>query len=118
MNVPFRELVPGSFVNINRTGGSGHAVVFLSFLDSNCNEYETYRDGVVGFKYFSSQGGWNNGGLDYRYAVFDGQSLSNCPKYTDGHIIRNESNQVLLNTGVMYMPKYWLKTSYAKGTKF
>ncbi|MBO4350284.1 MAG: thrombospondin type 3 repeat-containing protein [Proteobacteria bacterium] len=66
MTVPFRELVPGSFINLNRTGGSGHAVVFLSFLDSNCKEYETYNDNVVGFKYFSSQGSGASGGLDYR----------------------------------------------------
>ncbi|MBU1535246.1 thrombospondin type 3 repeat-containing protein, partial [Myxococcota bacterium] len=35
MNVPFEELVPGSMININRTTGSGHAVVFMAFLDSS-----------------------------------------------------------------------------------
>ncbi|MBO4350283.1 MAG: hypothetical protein J6A01_04960 [Proteobacteria bacterium] len=40
-----------------------------------------------------------------------------CPsgKKKDTTVIRNENSQTYLNTGVMYMPKYWHKTSYAKG---
>ena len=114
MTVPFEELVPGSFVNINRTSGYGHAVVFISFLDANCKEYETYNEKVVGFKYFSSQGSYDTGGFDYRYAVFDGKSMATCPKYHDTGVIRS-NNQLYLNTGVMYMPKYWLKTTRAQG---
>lgn len=116
MNVPFEELTPGSFVNINRTGGSGHAVVFISFLDSNCKEYSTYNSNVVGFKYYSSQGGSDvgRGGFDYRYAVFSGKSMATCPNYHDTGVIRSD-NPLYLNTGVMYMPKYWLKTTRAQG---
>ena len=114
MTVPFEELVPGSFVNLNRTGGTGHAVVFLSFLDTNCNEYSHYRSDVVGFKYYSSQGTATNGGFDYRYAVFDGKTVNNCPANArrDTTVIRTD-RQNYLNTGIMYHPSAWLKTSLA-----
>ena len=116
MNVPFEELIPGSLLNLNRESGTGHAVIFISFLDSDCKEYSTYNSNVVGFKYFSSQGGSSagKGGFDYRYATFKGSTMGTCPGKKDTGIYRR-SDQLYLNTGVMYMPKYWQKTTRAQG---
>ena len=113
MNVPFKELKPGSFANINREK-TGHAVVFISFLDKNCKETQTYNSDVVGFKYYSSQGSSTNGGFDYRYLHFyDMPFASSCPGNTDAAYYSED--QVMLNTGMMYHPKHWTKTSRAKG---
>ncbi len=112
MTVPFKELKPGSFINLNRTSGTGHAVVFISFLDKNCKEYDTWNSNVVGFKYYSSQ----TGGFDYRYAVFNGKSMTGCSGKTDTGIYDKQNDQTYLNTGVMYHPKYWLRTSRVLGT--
>jgi hypothetical protein len=114
MTVPFKELTPGGLVNLNRTSGTGHAVVFLSFIDINGNEYDTWNSNVVGFRYFSSQGGYDAGagGLDYRYAVFDQFGSPNMPYKRDLHIIDSD-DQLYLNTGVIYDPALWLKTSWS-----
>ena len=123
MTVPFDELVPGSLINLNRTNGGGHAVVFLSFLDKDCKEYETHNSNIVGFKYYSSQGNATNGGFDYRYAVFSDKSMT-CPsgKKKDTGVIWPKfdtytKNQTYLNTGIIYHPKFWQKTSLAQGMK-
>jgi hypothetical protein len=107
-NIPFEELKPGSFVNVNRTTGTGHAVDFLSFIDINGDEYTEYNENIIGFRYFSSQGGYNigDGGLDYRYAVFDEFGSPEMPYKRDTKIIYSQ-DQHLLNTGVMFMPQYW-----------
>ena len=107
-NVAFQELRPGGFVNLNRTNGTGHAVVFLAFIDIEGNESPVHHDGVVGFKYFSSQGGFaeGNGGLDFRYAVFDQFGSPEMPYRRDLHVIYRD-NQVYLNTGLMWHPDRW-----------
>ncbi|MBT3222724.1 MAG: hypothetical protein HN348_26920, partial [Proteobacteria bacterium] len=40
-NIRFEELLPGSFININRTTGTGHAVLFLAYIDDEGNTYDT-----------------------------------------------------------------------------
>ncbi len=107
-NIPFEELAPGSFVNINRTTGSGHAVVFMHYIDSVGDRVDTYGDEVVGFRYFSSQGGYaeGQGGMDYRYAIFDSFGALEMPYNRDLNIIYSE-NQNYLNTGMMYGPSDW-----------
>lgn len=107
-NVPFEELTPGSFLNLNRTTGTGHAVVFVAFIDEAGHEYGFHNYSTVGFKYFSAQGGagvWQ-GGLDYRYAVFDAFGTPTMPYKRDIHVIYS-ANQDWLNTGVMFHPKLW-----------
>lgn len=112
MNVPFKELVPGSFINLNRTTGTGHATVFLAFLDSACNEYQIWNENVVGFKYYSSQ----TGGFDYRYASWSDKTMTcSSGKVKDSKVIHNETSQTYLNTGVIYHPRYWMKTSLVQG---
>lgn len=109
-NVAFEKLRPGAFVNINRTNGTGHAVVFLSFIDIEGTESAAWHEGVVGFKYFSSQGGLEvgAGGLDFRYAVFDKYGTPTMPYKRDTGIIYSTS-QHYLNTGFMYAPTQWKK---------
>ena len=121
MNVTFEELVPGSFIGLNRTSGSGHSTTFLAFLDKNCKEYETWNSDIVGFKYYSSQGSATNGGFDYRYAVFSGKTMTcESGKKMDKNVIypnrgSNMKDAVYLNMGVMYHPDYWLDTSLVQG---
>ena len=121
-NVPFEELTPGSFINLNRTSGTGHAVVFLAFIDDEGTEYESYNDDVVGFLYFSSQGrnAEGQGGLDFRYAIFDQFGEPEMPYKRDLHIIYRE-DQRYLNTGLMFHPSQWVSTIYtqrANGLQF
>ena len=114
-NVPFEELTPGSFINLNRTNGTGHAVVFLAFIDDEGTEYESHNDDVIGFLYLSSQGRSTvgQGGLDFRYAIFDQFGEPEMPYKRDLHIIYRES-QHYLNTGVMFHPSQWVSTIYTR----
>jgi len=116
MTVPFEELRPGGVINLNRTTGSGHAVVFLSFIDITGQEYTTHNSSVVGFKYFSSQGSYDDGGLDYRYAVFSQHGSPTMPYKRDVNVIYS-TDQKFLNTGVMYHPSQWLPTSWSRGIR-
>lgn len=114
MTVPFEELTPGSVINLNRTTGTGHAVVFLAFLDLAGKEYTTWSSNVVGFKYFSSQGGYDAGagGFDYRWAVFSQYGTPTMPGKRDANIIDSD-DQKYLNTGIVYAPSRWLLTSWS-----
>lgn len=110
VKVKFEDLKPGAFVNINRTTKTGHAVVFLNYITANGKEQSFYNNNVIGFKYFSSQGGATagKGGFDYRYAIF---SKFGCPTLStnikrDCNVIYSE-DQRFLNTGMMLSPKYW-----------
>lgn len=104
---PFNELKPGCFINLNRVNKSGHAVLFLSYLDAAGNELADYSDAVVGFKYFSSQGKKVEGGFDYRYAFFDGISpVLGGGKKRDLGVMRS-AKQKYLNCGFMYTPTQW-----------
>ncbi len=105
----FEDLTPGSFVNLNRTTGTGHAVVFLGYLDLAGNIYETWNPDVVGFYYFSSQGGYDvgAGGLDFRYAVFSDYGAPPMPGKRDLNVIYSTDSDYL-NTGKMYHPDGWV----------
>ena len=117
MNVPFEQLTPGSFIGFNRTSGSGHATVFLSFIDIEGTEYDTWNPDVIGFKYYSAQGGYETGGLDYRYAVFDEFGRPEMPYKRDTGIIYTE-RQDWLNTGVLFAPSTWRDTMYADASLY
>jgi hypothetical protein len=104
----FENLNPGDFVNINRTTKTGHAVTFLGYIDNTGKILPKYDSGVVGFKYFSSQGGAaaGAGGLDYRYAVFSKFGCPEMPYKRDCEVIYS-TDQKMLNTGTMLSPKFW-----------
>jgi hypothetical protein len=106
---PFQLLVPGDFINFNRENGTGHAVVFLGFLNASGQIEPQYDPGtVVGFKYFSAQGKNSpSAGLGYRWAYF----ANKCPAFSpdkprDCGVIWS-NNQRLLNTGYMLHPSQW-----------
>ncbi len=104
----FERLRPGDFVNINRTTRTGHAVVFINYIDIQGRARPEYDDSVVGFKYFSSQGGREAGagGFDYRYAVFSKFGCPEMPYKRDCNVIYSQK-QEYLNTGTMLMPGRW-----------
>lgn len=106
--VVFEDLTPGSFINLNRTTGSGHAVIFLSFIDILGNESPVWHPDVIGFRYFSSQGGLavGAGGMDYRYAIFSDFGSPEMPYKRDINVIYS-TNPHYLNTGVMWHPDHW-----------
>ena len=115
MTVPFKELSPGSLINLNRTTGTGHAVIFISFIDDKGVEYSTHNSSVIGFKYYSSQGGYDAGagGFDYRYAIFSKYGSPSMPGKRDTKVVQSD-DQKYLNTGVMYAPARWLASSWSK----
>lgn len=104
----FEQLRPGDFVNINRTTRTGHAVVFINYIDIQGRIRPEYDGSVVGFKYFSSQGGRaaGTGGFDYRYAVFSEFGCPEMPYKRDCNVIYSQ-RQDYLNTGTMLMPERW-----------
>lgn len=104
----FENLNPGDFVNINRTTRTGHAVAFVGYITNTGKMLPKYDSSVVGFKYFSSQGGAaaGAGGLDYRYAVFSKFGCPEMPYKRDCEVIYS-TDQKMLNTGTMLSPKFW-----------
>jgi hypothetical protein len=104
----FSTLRPYDFVNFNRTNGTGHAAVFLAFLDKHGNPTNRYSNDVIGFHYFSAQGkGKPDAGFADRYAYFTGF----CPSERraiprDCDVIRS-SNIALLSGGELWMPSRW-----------
>jgi len=105
----FDKLKPGSFVNINRTTGTGHAVAFIGYINRVGEIQPAYNPDVIGFKYFSSQGGAaaGEGGFDYRYAVFKDFGCPEMPYKRDCNVIYS-ANRKMLNTGSMLHPKFWI----------
>jgi len=116
-NIRFQDLLPGSVINLNRTTGTGHAVIFLAYIDEFGNESDTWHEEVVGFLYFSSQGGYDvgAGGLDYRYAIFEQFGYLDMPYKRDVNIIYSE-DQTYLNTGMLFHPTLWEETPYVNPT--
>jgi hypothetical protein len=119
--VPFSELQPGSFINLNRDNGTGHSVVFISYIDIKANELPAYDAAkVAGFKYFSAQGkaARGQGGFDYRYAFF---SKNGCPtiSYHRDCGLMYSADRKYLNTGVMWHPRDWRRPAFisAEGAK-
>jgi hypothetical protein len=108
-SLAFKDMFPGAFLNFNRTNKTGHAVVFLGFIDKNGDDLANYSDAVAGFRYFSSQGKDKpDGGLGYRFAFF---SNAGCPniaqdKKRDCGVIRSEKNGYLAG-GYVSIPTNW-----------
>ena len=109
----FGELKPGAFVNVNRLNNSGHAVVFLGYVDAQGRDVLSYGPTVAGFRYFSSQGKAYSpeSGFGYRWAFFNRNGAKFCPHLNGGRKIdcgiipRPDQNN--LNTGYMLMPQFW-----------
>jgi hypothetical protein len=106
--VKFRDLEPGGFININRTTRTGHAVVFISFIDAKGRELPRYSEEVAGFKYFSAQGRAmkGQGGFGYRHAFFSKHGCPAVPFKRDCNV-RFSDNPNVLNVGQLLMPSEW-----------
>ncbi|AOJ41155.1 hypothetical protein WJ23_24585 [Burkholderia lata] len=131
--LPFEQLQPGDFVTLNRSGGTGHAVVFLGYLASDhAAPTSVFSGNVVGFRYFSAQGqNRPDGGFGYRNAYF----VKKCPvprgKDDDCNVIgvtikpdgTVSQSRRLFNAGELFVPKRWttdvalekLKQTVSKG---
>jgi hypothetical protein len=109
----FSELRPGAFVNVNRLNKSGHAVVFLGYIDGKGNDLAVYGPEVAGFRYFSSQGVDHapGSGFGYRWAFFNQNGAKYCPAIGKGRKVDcgiiYSTDEVMLNTGYMLLPAYW-----------
>lgn len=103
----FETALPGDVVYFNRTGGSGHAAIFLGYLKADYQETDEYDDEVVGFKYFSAQLS-GTAGLDYRAAYFDGYCPANhAPGLRkDCTVIRSDDPRYL-SFGRLNPPEKW-----------
>lgn len=104
----FSQLTAGDFINFNRAH-SGHACVFLSYIDAAGNDLATFGTNVTGYRYFSSQGkGLPDAGFGYRWAFFDGHCPAAMPPgmRRDCGVIRSD-NPTLLCCGHMLHPTKW-----------
>lgn len=116
---PFPELRAGDFINLNRTTRSGHAVVFLGFLNTGASGVQAVFSPTktVGFRYFSAQGQSRpDGGFGYRNAYFSGACPTPRGRDDDCNVIKAyrfgsdgeiKQNQILLNSGEMFAPARW-----------
>jgi len=103
----FKDLLPGDFVNLNRTNKTGHPVVFLGYLGRDQKTRTALGPDVAGFRYFSAQGkGKPDAGLAYRNAFFDGFCPTTADTPRDCGIIRS-ANPALLDAGRMWEPSRW-----------
>jgi hypothetical protein len=111
--VPFEKLVPGDLLAFSRRK-SGHAVVFLGYLDRQGKSIDIYdASRVAGFRYMSSQGqGLPISGIGYRNAYFHGvQGPFRCDRTVeDCGVLRRPSDY--LNGGRLWVPERW-KTAEA-----
>jgi hypothetical protein len=114
----FPQLQAGDFVNLNRASGSGHAVVFLGFLNRGESQPSAaHTDQTQGFRYFSAQGeGRRDGGFGYRNAYFVGACPVPRGRDDDCNVLRKyvvkadgsvTQSQNFLNTGEMFAPGAW-----------
>jgi len=112
--LPFGALRKGDVVNLNRTSGSGHAVIFWNYIGAD-NKPSSAPAGAIGFTYFSAQGpklGSEGGGFAFRDAYFAAHSgASTGHKKDPGVILRQDparrQPQLYLNTGRLWMPEHW-----------
>jgi hypothetical protein len=80
------DLLPGDFLNINRTSGYGHSVMFLNYLYGDGTGGVQWSADVIGFRYVSSQ--TSTDGIGDRDAYFVGEgcpdsSQDDCNVYRD-----------------------------------
>lgn len=115
---PFPDLVRGDFINFNRSGGSGHAVVFLGFLKNGSVTSQASFPGanLAGFRYFSAQGQRRpDGGFGFRNAYFAGKCPAPRGRNDDCNIVGLQvrpdgsvnQNTLYLNTGELFAPPQW-----------
>ena len=109
--LPFSKLTPGDFINFNRTK-TGHAAMFVSYIDKDNRYTTTYSDSVIGFKYFSAQGkGKPDAGFEYRDAYFGAGRSPTAGAIVADTGVRKSPNLLILNGGRMWAPSHWAVAS-------
>lgn len=107
--VSFDEAKPGDFLYFNRTGGSGHASIFMGYLDQAGSITASSAD-AKGFRYFSAQRVGTNG-LGYRDAFFGA-----CPevetKYVKDCGVIKSTSRALFSVSRIHQPTEWF-TSFS-----
>lgn len=105
--LPFSALIPGDFMNFNRIR-SGHAAIFISYIDKQ-NRYTTkYSKDVLGFQYFSAQGaGKPDAGLEYRDAYFGAAPGKTAGGRVADPNVRRSGDRLYLNGGRLWSPERW-----------
>lgn len=107
--VPFYSLRQGDLLAFSRRK-TGHAVVFLGYIDSNGAVLSAYdKNKVVGFRYMSSQGDGlpdPYSGIGYRNAYFLGANApGKCSRMIEDCGVIN--NDAYLNGGRLWSPERW-----------
>ncbi len=103
----FRDLEPGDFVNFNRTK-TGHAAVFLGFINKDYAIEPDFSSRVAGFHYFSAQGkNSDDAGFGYRWAFFGDVCPAPVPGKRRDCGIRFSDDPAVLDAGHMLHPSAW-----------
>lgn len=112
----FNDLRPGDFANINRPAipgvrkkASGHAVVFLSFVDGAGKDISDPA-AAKGIRYFSHQGSTN--GFAQKLGFFMQEGRYVCPTTASGSPSKDcgimfSRDQRYLNLGRLWEPERW-----------
>jgi len=107
VELPFSKLTPGDFINFNRSK-TGHAALFVSYIDKDNRYTTTYSDEVIGFKYFSAQGkGKPDAGFEYRDAYFGAGRSPTAGAIVADTGVRKSQDRLVLNGGRMWAPPQW-----------
>jgi len=112
----FPELRAGDFINLNRPRfpghlkhPSGHAVLFLSYVDDNGKDIPA-PDKAAGFRYFSSQGSTNGVAEKIAFFLKENNTKWYCPSVpgasTDCGVMLSD-DQRDFNAGRLFTPDKW-----------
>lgn len=112
----FSELRKGDFVNLNRppfpghrSRASGHAVLFLSYVDDSGKDIES-SNGAAGFRYFSNQSSTNGFGEKIAFFLKKNNKEWFCPSVPNASMdcgVMFSNDQRYLNAGRMSSPEDW-----------
>jgi hypothetical protein len=108
--VEFKNLMPGDAVTIDRSDGTGHAVVFLNFVDIAGHALERFSKDAAGFHYFSAQkfhsadmSGNEHAGFGFKTEFFVSKD---CPVGASCRVLPPDSRYGP-NSGRVWFPNAW-----------
>jgi hypothetical protein len=118
----FSQLKQGDFINFNRDHAAGHAAIFWSYIGPDNTYIDTWSPKVIGFQYFSAQGGGNpkkhippkpDAGFAFRdayFGLYSGHGVTPARGVShpaDRTVLRPGADKRILNGGRMWMPTAW-----------
>ncbi|MFJ3456265.1 hypothetical protein ACIPMZ_04775 [Scandinavium goeteborgense] len=107
--VTFDTAKSGDFIYFNRTGTSGHAVIYINYLNAHGNVESDVKN-AIGFRYFSAQGKGTNG-MGYRDAFFGSCPDVKTTYVKDCNVIKSDKHS-LFAVSRLDDPKEWF-TEYS-----